>query len=169
MYKVTVSEFLVESGAGVVKSSSGGVLGITFVLLEERGILSPFTACLGQAHKMVSSLLMSSACNPVFLAAGWCHAPYSLSRGQPSTGAFQPPGRAEPVCLLSVTPGSLLWLLRPPCTPWACSPLSSAGSILRAPPASLLLPGSSVMSGETIPHGDWMPFRAVVFITMGLR
>ena len=44
---MTVSEFLVESGVGVVKSSSGGVLGITFELLEEEGILSPFTDCLG--------------------------------------------------------------------------------------------------------------------------
>ena len=44
---MTVSEFLVENGVGVVEGSSGGVLGITFELLEEEGILSSFTDCLG--------------------------------------------------------------------------------------------------------------------------
>ena len=134
-------------GLGWSKAAQGVSLASRLRSWRRRASWAP--SLTARAHsKMVSSLLMSSACNPVFLAwqAG------AMPQGTAQQVGPPAPGWSEPLPLSSQSPLALHCGSRvPPCTPWAHSPLSSAGSTLQAPPAfSALTPGSSVMSEKLL-------------------
>lgn len=163
---MTVSEFLVESGVGVVEGSSGGVLGITCELLEEEGILSPFTDCPGSSRNSQQPLDFICLQPCVSVVAGWCHAPGD----SPASGASSPRPVRAPASVFSVTSGSPLWL---PCS----SPhtLSTFTFVLCrvhvASPACLLCsyPWQLGDVRETVARGDRCHSELWFSIMMGLR